>query len=276
MSRFRVSNESKQADSSKSHDDYFGTDYMASLDHYAPATQQTSASKVKPEALKPLSKRKIQEVMEEKTVEALSVPISSSNKGFQLLSKLGFTPGENLGKSSTSSGIKEPICVISSMRTGQSGIGYGKRKYSQLKAKVVSKTQRAELHQQLQTGFQRDSVSKYASLRVKEDVHSVQKVMYELDVKKGQEVHSLTKHIHHKYTTMTGSVTEIIGGEGNSKSDVRTEEIGSDDNIETPEFLECCLLYLRSKHCYCFYCGVEYDDENDLISNCPGLSYDDH
>ncbi|VDO00051.1 unnamed protein product [Rodentolepis nana] len=34
--------------------------------------------------------------------------------------------------------------------------------------------------------------------------------------------------------------------------------------------------YLREKHFYCFWCGAEFSDETDLLTNCPGPTEDDH
>nr|CDS32872.1 D111 G patch [Hymenolepis microstoma] len=34
--------------------------------------------------------------------------------------------------------------------------------------------------------------------------------------------------------------------------------------------------YLREKHFYCFWCGAQFYDEADLLTNCPGPTEDDH
>ncbi len=35
-------------------------------------------------------------------------------------------------------------------------------------------------------------------------------------------------------------------------------------------------MYLREKYLYCVWCASKYDDESDLINNCPGLTEKDH
>eukprot|EP01031_Cornospumella_fuschlensis_P027126 gene27127-32770_t len=245
MKRSRFKNlESSNKSAFSSCDDYFGDDYMAPLDHYPPAVDQPRLHVHKSESVKPLSKRKLVEFMEEKTVEALNIPIPSSNKGFQLLSKLGFTHEEGLGRSSVAS-LKEPISILDSIKAGQSGIGYGNPKVSQIKAKMEIKVQQGKLHQQLESGFQNESICTYKNMRLKKEVLSVQKVMYELDLKKNLPVHSLTEYIHRKYSTMTDNVASA------DQEDVAHDDLVSDD----------C---------------TEYNDENDLNSCCPGFSYDDH
>lgn len=33
---------------------------------------------------------------------------------------------------------------------------------------------------------------------------------------------------------------------------------------------------LRYEHDYCLYCGVRFEDQNDLQQSCPGFFEDDH
>ncbi|GLC37541.1 hypothetical protein PLESTB_001758700 [Pleodorina starrii] len=40
--------------------------------------------------------------------------------------------------------------------------------------------------------------------------------------------------------------------------------------------LDVLLLHLRERHCYCYFCGCQYDTPDDLASSCPGLSEEDH
>ena len=52
------------------------------------------------------------------------------------------------------------------------------------------------------------------------------------------------------------------------------EEEDKEENVE--EELFNCLCYLREKYHYCFYCGIKFDDEADMLNSCPGLSETDH
>ncbi|GAA5925193.1 Cmg1p [Sporobolomyces koalae] len=40
--------------------------------------------------------------------------------------------------------------------------------------------------------------------------------------------------------------------------------------------LALTLSYLRNHYHYCFYCGCQYNDAQDLAENCPGTEEDDH
>lgn len=58
----------------------------------------------------------------EKTeVACVNTEIGSSNKGFKMLSKLGWQKGEKLGKTNASAGLLEPINVVAN--EGTSGLG---------------------------------------------------------------------------------------------------------------------------------------------------------
>ncbi|CAL1702243.1 unnamed protein product [Somion occarium] len=40
--------------------------------------------------------------------------------------------------------------------------------------------------------------------------------------------------------------------------------------------LTLVLEYLRRRYAYCFWCGTEYNDQEDLENNCPGPDEEDH
>lgn len=46
--------------------------------------------------------------------------------------------------------------------------------------------------------------------------------------------------------------------------------------IDTADTLVDLLQYLRNEHSYCWYCGIRYNDEQDLKENCPGVLEEDH
>merc|ERR1712071_342655 len=48
------------------------------------------------------------------------------------------------------------------------------------------------------------------------------------------------------------------------------------DELEPTEQLELLTTYLRKVHIYCIWCGTLFDDDQDLSSNCPGPTREDH
>ena len=60
--------------------------------------------------------------------------------------------------------------------------------------------------------------------------------------------------------------------EGEEEEDSELEEFEAQDSLER---LQAILDYLRTKHYYCFWCGCQYNDADDL-ANCPGLTELEH
>ncbi|OCH88306.1 hypothetical protein OBBRIDRAFT_94146 [Obba rivulosa] len=46
--------------------------------------------------------------------------------------------------------------------------------------------------------------------------------------------------------------------------------------LSAQDRLELVLDYLRQKYAYCFWCGTQYDNQDDLDANCPGPDEDAH
>eukprot|EP01130_Rhizamoeba_saxonica_P013351 TRINITY_DN5695_c0_g1_i1.p1 TRINITY_DN5695_c0_g1~~TRINITY_DN5695_c0_g1_i1.p1 ORF type:complete len:177 (+),score=43.07 TRINITY_DN5695_c0_g1_i1:442-972(+) len=45
---------------------------------------------------------------------------------------------------------------------------------------------------------------------------------------------------------------------------------------ECTTMIENLLDYLRTTHTYCYFCGVVYNNNEDMESNCPGTTEEDH
>lgn len=54
------------------------------------------------------------------------------------------------------------------------------------------------------------------------------------------------------------------------------EDDDEDDEFEVIDKITMITNYLRTNYCYCHWCGVRYTDTEDLASNCPGETKDDH
>ncbi|GJN90475.1 hypothetical protein Rhopal_003486-T1 [Rhodotorula paludigena] len=61
---------------------------------------------------------------------------------------------------------------------------------------------------------------------------------------------------------------------GRSVEDVEEEEEWFAMDVRTR--LALMLTYLRNKYHYCFWCGCQYNSEEDLKENCPGTEEDQH
>lgn len=113
-------------------EDYMSDAFLAKLPDVKPSLIQNQSlkrqmeieAKQKEQQIKNKYKP-IHEVQKEKLKEGLNKALTSDNKGFAMLSKMGFKAGDSLGKSSgltESSAIKEPI-KINVNNDGRSGLG---------------------------------------------------------------------------------------------------------------------------------------------------------
>lgn len=116
----------------------------------------------------------IGELERENRDKGLNTVISSENKGFKLLEKMGFKPGESLGKNKT--GIKEPIDIV--YKQGTSGIG----RESHLR-EVVSQKQHQKIKnlKHYETQYRLANKERKNLLQIRRDFFKAQKVCEELD-----------------------------------------------------------------------------------------------
>ncbi|GIL57636.1 hypothetical protein Vafri_12832 [Volvox africanus] len=68
------------------------------------------------------------------------------------------------------------------------------------------------------------------------------------------------------------------GGHGDARRRVCEGGITSSKATEPSlsEQLEVLLQHLRERHWYCYFCGCQYDNPDDLAASCPGLNEDVH
>lgn len=255
------------------------------------------------------NKQKPQAVLEkEKREEGLGASISSDNKGFSLLQKMGYKPGMAIGKSGV--GRTEPIPV--EVKTGRGGLG---READQKRRK----NERAEMHKHWSAKRQKMEVEhkhtfikrmneKQRNKNFEKDLYKSQKVCEQLDSQLGiKEPHELffwpegllpkattdddetndegafsvgsderLDHLQQGYSNyVQDDVLDDDDDDDDVCNDVKEEEIES-TNYSVEEKLDVLTLYLRTKHKYCIWCGTKYNDKEDLMNHCPGNSAELH
>ena len=184
---------------------------------------------------------------QEALVQGLNRPIPSTSFGMKMLQKMGFKPGDGLGKDGE--GIKEPVEI--KLRFDKVGIGHEMGVQRQKEEEEEQKKLRA-LREELSFNMRKQKYDRYVRGKVEKnnimrDLRQAQEAIEMLDEQNGKQRNSLL--------------------------------LGDDDDcdLETLEsHLRKMIAYLRTTYFYCIYCGCSYEDENDLIANCPGISRDDH
>lgn len=193
--------------------------------------------------------------------KGLNTAISSDNKGFQLLTKMGFKPGASLGK--TDKGIKEPINVI--VKETTSGVGREQH------VKMAKQKKELTLKQREQT-FRAANVEKSIVWTLRRDFSKAQRVCEELDFREGVKV---PKEIYFwtKESVKKMKEKEKTEEESDEESETDDEEY---EQYVTEENMFQIIDYLREKYLYCLYCVFTGESKEDLEENCPGPYRLDH
>lgn len=90
-----------------------------------------------------ISKKQISRISRDMLNRGLSTPLNSDNRGFNMLKKMGFTPGQSLGKSQ--SGISEPLPF--SIKPNRKGLGGDKlNKAKKKKEKIQAEAENAKIN----------------------------------------------------------------------------------------------------------------------------------
>ncbi|XP_076647056.1 G patch domain-containing protein 11 [Halictus rubicundus] len=205
-------------------------------------------------------KHSVKYMEQEKREAGLSSAIASSNKGFELLMKMGYKPGQGIGK--TESGMTEPIGV--EVKLDRHGLGKGiKRKQTESK----SSADNSKLDNKSMKDFRGRIAQKRAEQLSKADLYKSQKICEQLDtelnIEKPEEPWFWLPQETEKSTDSESEEEE-------------KEEEEEEESYQINDKLEILTKYLRKKHFYCIWCGVAFDNENDLINNCPGDTRNDH
>ncbi|XP_051166310.1 G patch domain-containing protein 11 [Leptopilina boulardi] len=205
-------------------------------------------------------KKPIKVIEEEKREEGLSSAISSDNKGFEMLMKMGYNPGKGLGKKET--GISEPIGV--DLKNNRHGLG-------KEKIKIPKKTNPiANLEKMDADEFRKRVANKKAEQVATMDLHKSQRICEQLDIN-----FKIEKPVENWFwfpKEKEGKEFE----ESETSDDDDDDENENEEKLLNSEKLEILTKYLRGKYFYCIWCGVAYDNEEDLRETCPGNTRSDH
>lgn len=173
--------------------------------------------------------------------------------------KMGYKPGQGIGKSQ--SGMTEPIPV--EVKADRQGLGKTLKKRESRKHGNPS----AKLDNMDTRDFRSRLAQEKAEQLQRSDLYKSQKVCQELDTKENVEK------------------PEELWFWPESKEEKEADDIDDDDDdveddteetLSTLEKLDILTRYLRKKYFYCIWCGMKFNDEDDLRDDCPGSTRNDH
>lgn len=192
-----------------------------------------------------------------------------------------------------------------------SGLGVHEKRARVARAVEKFRQERSQLRQGMQQTFQERQKQSQQLLKVNRNIHAAKKTIYELDLRYNVDCNDLwpekylslvnnsaprrktddtysdnetetnatledeidyRSYYKNKYR-MDGAIVQRDDDYENSKESSAAAYL--DGEIAVRQLYEC-LEYLRSTYFYCVYCGSAYDDEADLVANCPGIDEDSH
>lgn len=246
------------------------------------------------------SKTKPLKVIEhEKREEGLGIALGAENRGFALLQKMGYKQGMSLGKEGK--GRKEPVPV--EIKLGRGGLGRdadNKRKQDQiLSYREVMKTKRAKYAVEQQKDFRQRMAGMMSEKRIHDDLMKSRRVCEQLDTeRKGLEEPSKPYFWPEALRKPDAAVDDDFAEEDDEPAEYYKHPPDEDDEeeeetaemaetaepadeeyeLEVPESDQLVALteYLRTTHFYCLWCGITYNDTEDIEDNCPGDTSADH
>ncbi|RPD61927.1 hypothetical protein L226DRAFT_560632 [Lentinus tigrinus ALCF2SS1-7] len=108
-------------------------------------------------------------------------------------------------------------------------------------------------------------------------------------IQRHQTDHSLEGRLRAKMQAealrpLKSSLDDVDADDGTEKAELRQSPYSEEDLQEAVQFLRLgaqdrltlVLDYLRRKYAYCFWCGTQYEDAEDMDNNCPGPDEDAH
>ncbi|XP_069810555.1 G patch domain-containing protein 11 [Dendropsophus ebraccatus] len=252
-------------------DDYMSDAFISSLQDVRPGIpvpRSVKESYQKEEKQKESNlknrQKSLKEVEKERRETVLNKALSNENKGFALLQKMGYKKGQALGKKGD--GIVEPIPL--NIKAGRSGIGHEEMKKRKAEENLENFRRKIQMRQQAEEraadDFRLRMRSKKEEQKLEGDLRRSQRACLQLDEQKGIACPREAWYWPPTDTQDDDSETE------EDEDEVKEEE------LSTLEKLQILTSYLRGHHLYCIWCGTTYQDEEDIESNCPGDTSEDH
>jgi len=267
--------------------------------------KETSSNSRRKRKNPPIQPKPIKELQKESLETGLLTPLSETNKGFQMLLKMGYKKGTGLGKQS--SGPQDPLPIH--VKEDRSGIG---NKKDQLVAERLDPKKRKFEEAKQVEQFKNTSKEKEDT---KKSIKTIIKIITQICPQLDEQKKIPTNPLIEKYQPMllstqdrtcstcyqsmiikTGRYGQFLACTSPTcknkrtidHNDTTTNNSSQHQGVDLYHFLLALptedlssrllelLEYLRKTHIYCFYCGSIYDNMEQLNKMCPGILDSDH
>ncbi|CAJ0642332.1 13245_t:CDS:2 [Entrophospora sp. SA101] len=172
--------------------------------------------------------------------------------GLKILKKWGYRKGMALGESSKNEGITEPLGI--ELKQDRLGLGMSTELKQKAKVEYERKSKKIKVDE---VTFRERIRQEHLDKRIRAQLKALQKICETLDTRKGIEDNILW-HCNES------------DDEEKSKQD--HDDVNPDDLLETM----IKTIPPAKEYYYCFWCGCNYDNAEELSKECPGVEEDDH
>ncbi|KAG0186716.1 hypothetical protein DFQ28_007393 [Apophysomyces sp. BC1034] len=199
--------------------------------------------------------------------EGLKRSVEADNKGMKMLQKMGFK------------------CGIDRISLDRGGLGM----QSSLK-RARDEREKEELEARKKAEIDPDSFREVMAVRAKQASLSRRIVAAAHLCEKIDKAKDIEENVLWSLIPEPEEEDEQAGLDPVDQIQYENEEVSEDKKEKSPPSkeelelkslpldgqLERVVTYLRSQHNYCFWCGAQFNDSDDLKDNCPGPEEDDH
>ncbi|XP_067615282.1 G patch domain-containing protein 11 [Eurosta solidaginis] len=213
--------------------------------------------------------------------ESLNRPIEHQNKGFQMLARMGYKPGQALGRETTCTEVEkrltEPIGI--NIKTDRGGLG------RETALRDLKERQRQIHEQQLRKKLTGGDVVTVEEFRKRTQQRADERFAVAalkrcqlscetLDTEHGLQEPDLKWFWPERLEISNEADDETVND--TPQVNVEPNDTSQEEDYTTAEKLEMLTSYLRTSYRFCYWCGIRYKDDDDFSANCPGDTRDDH
>lgn len=208
----------------------------------------------------------------------LDQQLPEDNVGFKMLTKMGFKAGGGLGKGQ--SGRADPIPLT--IKQDKAGLGRVSKKQQRRGAAQQAEAEALQRQQELQAAAAQSTeeqvkahrqlqTQRFTQRRIAGQLRQAQGALETLDNRHGID----SSVMWYRPPTEQEDAINDIGGEPELAKGVN-EEMEAWQVLSQEEQLTEVVTRLRETYHYCFYCGSEYRDAEEMEEHCPGPGEEDH
>lgn len=199
--------------------------------------------------------------------------IDEGSIGYMIMAKMGYRPGQTIGSSENRHALVEPLPIRA--KPARTGIGM---------ATFTPKTASGISSESAST-FKNAAKMKHSEKSLRFMITKLQKFCLQesgqdIELEHGNISPENVNILWRDYATSTLKVNKRTALFGERTPETRDSLINEASDIDDPGMLEDKLRqlikYAREEFHYCPYCGIKYDDDSDLSTNCPGDTEEVH